>query len=323
MARHPRLKIPGHAAAYHIVTRTRGTQYLLDRTQKERFIQLLEKLKKLYYVQYAAYSILDNHYHLLVNFKDPEDIDPTEAEKRWNTYHEKTPFKRRADIEKDAEYVKDQMTDISSYMKRLNYHMTTGYNLPRNAQGTLWERRYQSSIVERGPAMVMTAAYIDLNAYRASLVTRPEDYRYSSLYELRHKNKAEKIPDPIDTTLLEEGLHTGLTSIEELYSTYRAYIYRAGASPHKDRPDGLVITQDMQKQLEAYGLHRIEEGSLSRRITELIRGKVTAGMMYARDFYYSRISPGLSGDAGRRHEEGWVRQLRGGIWNVCSVAAAG
>ena len=89
MARKPRIKVPGHAAAYHVVTRTNGQEFRLDDYMKSYFIKTLSRLKDLFYLRYGSFTAMTNHYHILVNFADPEDIDPKEAMERWNTYHDK------------------------------------------------------------------------------------------------------------------------------------------------------------------------------------------------------------------------------------------
>jgi putative transposase len=50
--------------------------------------------------------------------------------------------------------------------------------------GTLWEDRYKSVLVEgKTFALATMAAYIDLNAVRAGLVTDPKDYRFCGYAE--------------------------------------------------------------------------------------------------------------------------------------------
>ena len=105
MARKPRIKIPGHAAVYHVVNRVNHKRHKLDFEMKNYFLELLGKLKNLYYVRYAGFTILDNHYHLLLNFLDPEDVDPAEAMERWNIYHKETPYTRKPTSQKDRDYV--------------------------------------------------------------------------------------------------------------------------------------------------------------------------------------------------------------------------
>ena len=66
MAQKPRIKAPGHAAAYHVITRTNGAEYRLDDYMKQYFIKTLKKLKNLYYVSYCSYTILENHYTFII-----------------------------------------------------------------------------------------------------------------------------------------------------------------------------------------------------------------------------------------------------------------
>ncbi|MFC1479593.1 transposase, partial [Planctomycetota bacterium] len=305
MSQKPRIKVPGHAAAYHVVTRTNGHEFRLDDYMKEHFIHTLKKLKSLYYVNYCGYSILENHYHLLVNLEDPEDIDPHEAIKRWNDFHDKE-YKRNASVEANRTYVVQELTDISSFMKRLNVLLTNAYNRHTGKTGTLWEKRYFSNIIERGMGIIQCGAYIELNSFRASLSAKPEDYNYSSINHIKQGNPEELI----DIDLLEEGLdissiHKDLRDrtafTQELFSTYLSYIYEAGTSPHKDKdgqPEehGLVITAHMKAQLEKYGIQG-QEGSMLRKGWEYSRGKFIGGEEFAQRFYEEYIDQGYRGDA--------------------------
>ena len=99
MARALRSKIPGHSAGYHVVTRTHGRDFLLNADMKANFVPLLNYLKRLYYVKIGAFAVMSNHYHLLVRFADPEDVDPGEAMQRWNEYHADTLYMRNPSLE--------------------------------------------------------------------------------------------------------------------------------------------------------------------------------------------------------------------------------
>ena len=63
MARKPRIKVAGHAALYHVVNRVNHKRHKLNTYMKRYFLDLLLKLKSLYYVKYAGFTILNNHYH--------------------------------------------------------------------------------------------------------------------------------------------------------------------------------------------------------------------------------------------------------------------
>lgn len=313
--RQPRIKIPGHAAGYHIVTRVNNRDFRLNGNMKQTFINYLYKLRNLYYVEYAAFSILDNHYHILVRFADSEDIDPKDAMERWNSYHADSIFTRNEANPESRAYVVEQLTDVSSFMKRLNYHLTAKYNYNNNTQGTLWERRFSSSVVERGYAMAMCAAYIDLNAFRASIAPKPEQYKWSSINWLKRGN-----PDNlIATHLLLEGM-----GCEEgdLYTTYKGFVYTCGSSPHKEKPNGLIISKAMQERLQELQLQP-DKGALSVKLRTYIDGKVTAGYDFAIKIYDSWINPGLKGQARKRHAARWLGDAGKQLWNVCSAEVRG
>ena len=360
MARQPRMKVHGKQGNYHIVSRVRGRDFLLDDHMKKYFISTLKRLKELFYVRYIAFCPLENHYHLLLGCESPDSVDPQEAIERWNRYH-KPVYRLNENLTEDRDYAVAELTDISSYMKRLNMHLTREYNRHADAQGTLWERRFRSTIVSRGWATVKTAAYIDLNSFRASLTPRPEEYPYSSLNHLKRGNALglldmEEIEHGIKRSRLyaQQGnvRHNGLQGQErtnpsqstksaqkhqEIYETYVAVVYRLGTTPHRNEhgipeKDGIVITEQMKKNLAAHGIteQAAAQGSFRKRIQEYTMGKfVGASERDARKFYAEHMSEKSSASGPGRSEEGedtrkgtgleqWIKKIGPGQWCVCS-----
>ncbi|MFH1708458.1 MAG: transposase [Planctomycetota bacterium] len=319
MARIPRIKLPGcTVAAYHVVSRVHGKDYRLDASLKEKFVKHLKKLAGLYYCRVGAFSVLDNHYHLILRFDDPEDVRPADAMKRWNTYHEGTIFKKDATNEAHRAYVVRELTDVSSFMKRLNHHVSVRHNRAQSVQGTLWESRFRSSIVERGYGLAMCAAYIELNAFRASMVRKPEDYAYCSLNYLQKGNK----DGLIDQGLIAEGIGADKSDLPGLLQTYTALVYASGARPHKGKAGGLVITEAMRDELNEKGIE-VKAGSLGQRVGEFVLGKVVGRSAYVCKFYDEWINPGYKGDQRLRHAAKWIREIGQGIWTACSREALG
>lgn len=82
-----------------------------------------------------------------------------------------------------AKYLK-RMWDLSEFMKTLKQKFTGWFNRKHGREGTLWERRFKSVLVEGSwNCLLKVAAYIDLNAVRAGLVDDPKDYRWSGYAE--------------------------------------------------------------------------------------------------------------------------------------------
>lgn len=53
-------------------------------------------------------------------------------------------------------------------------------NLKYRRTGTLWEGRHRSSLIQSEKYLLSCYRYIELNPVRAGMVSRPEEYRWSS-----------------------------------------------------------------------------------------------------------------------------------------------
>jgi putative transposase len=88
-------------------------------------------------------------------------------------------------------------------------------------------------IVENGETLINCLAYIDLNAVRAGLVKRPEDYRWCSLgYHTQTGNKEKFLS-------LDFGLKEfGVKGSKDRLRFYRRFVYEKGSI------DGLAEEKD-------------------------------------------------------------------------------
>jgi putative transposase len=74
--------------------------------------------------------------------------------------------------------------NLSKFMQALKQRFSATYNRKAKRQGTHWEDRFKSVLVEGdGRALVTMAAYIDLNPVRARIVQDPKYYRWSGYGE--------------------------------------------------------------------------------------------------------------------------------------------
>jgi len=91
-------------------------------------------------------------------------------------------------------------------------------------KGYFWSERFKSVIVEQGETLINCLAYIDLNAVRAGLVKRPEDYRWCSLgYHMQTGNKGRFLS--LDFGVAEFGVK----SAKERLRRYRKFVYEKAA----------------------------------------------------------------------------------------------
>jgi REP element-mobilizing transposase RayT len=84
----------------------------------------------------------------------------------------------------DRERLCRRMYNISQFMKTLKERMTRLFNSPEaniRHEGTLWQGRFHSGVVEPSAAVLATVAgYIEYNPVKAGIASAPESWRWSS-----------------------------------------------------------------------------------------------------------------------------------------------
>ena len=194
-----RLKESGKRACYHVMSRVVDRQMVLGGEEKERFRKLMRAVEAFSGVNVLTYAILDNHFHILIEVPEPEPVSDDELIRRLGFLYDADQIGRIADWIKGcresgedaaAELVKARYTrrmfDLSEFVKTLKQKYTQWHNKRRGRRGTLWEERFKSIMIQPDRAregqwdnaLLTMAAYIDLNAVRAGIVSDPKDYRY-------------------------------------------------------------------------------------------------------------------------------------------------
>ena len=67
-------------------------------------------------------------------------------------------------------------------MKHLGQHYVQYINRSYRRSGTLWEGRFRSCLTQTEDYVLACYRYIELNPVRAGMVTKPQDYRWSSYH---------------------------------------------------------------------------------------------------------------------------------------------
>ena len=194
-----RLKETGKRACYHVMSRVVDRQMVLGAEEKEKFRKLMRAVEGFSGVNVLTYAILDNHFHILVEVPEPEAVSDKELVRRLEFLYDSGQVGRIADWIKGyreagedaaAEAVRERYTrrmyELSEFVKTLKQKYTQWHNKRRGRKGTLWEERFKSMMIQpdrsregqRNNALLTMAAYIDLNAVRAGIVSDPKDYRY-------------------------------------------------------------------------------------------------------------------------------------------------
>jgi len=177
MARLRRLKIKGSDAYYHVMSRTVGQEFLLRNNEKDKFVEILEDLSNLFFVKVIGFSVMSNHFHLLIKMESVQHFDNEIITNRMRDYYNREFILSNAEIYK----LKEKLGDISEYMKLLKQKFALWYNKQNNRKGHFWSDRFKSVLIENGESLLNCLAYIDLNSVRADITTYPEDYKWSSI----------------------------------------------------------------------------------------------------------------------------------------------
>jgi hypothetical protein len=91
-------------------------------------------------------------------------------------------------VQEELDRLRARMYDAANFVKTVKQRFTQWYNRREGRTGTLWEERFKSVMIEPPShaqrklpgmgALATIAAYIDLNAVRAGIVSDPKDYNW-------------------------------------------------------------------------------------------------------------------------------------------------
>ena len=149
---------------------------------------------------------MSNHFHIFIYVPEPEEIDDEEILRRINALYRKASlaqvfgeWTRLKDEEakllehsrptekyasRFGEYRRSflrRMWNSSEFMRTYKQHFTMSFNGRRDHHGTMFEGRYhERNHKPEEPVMWRTAAYVDINAWKAGIVGKAEDYEWCS-----------------------------------------------------------------------------------------------------------------------------------------------
>lgn len=145
MPRYCRAFITDHP--YHVVQRGHDRQPVFATDQDyQTYLDNLAEQRAVQCVKVFAFCLMSNHVHLIMQ------------------------------AERDG-------ADISKVMRVVAARQTRYTNRLERRTGTLWEGRFKASLIDSGGYLLTCCRYVDLNPVRAAIVSRPQDYRWSSYRE--------------------------------------------------------------------------------------------------------------------------------------------
>ena len=194
MARSARIKADG-AAYYHVVSRVANKAFLFgDAKRKGRILDFLRRSAEFSGVDVVTYALMDNHIHLCVRVPERSAAGAGEVVRRVGVLY---GARRREALERDLavlrregrldeaedvlERFRRRMGDLSEFMKTFKQRVSQWYNGEAGHEGTLWEGRFKSVLIEGGEYLRAVVNYIHMNPVRAKIVPRAAQYVWSAL----------------------------------------------------------------------------------------------------------------------------------------------
>jgi putative transposase len=162
---------------HHVVQRGHNRNAVfVENNDYAYYLDTLVEWKQLLQVKVFAWCLMTNHVHLL--------LDPG-----------------------------DDVKSIGLLMKRLAGRQTRYVNKQEHRTGSLWDGRYKMSIVDSDSCFLQCCRYIELNPVKAKMVTRPEQYLWSS-----YKENVNLSPSKI----VNRSAFKNLSEVE--FDTYRDFV---------------------------------------------------------------------------------------------------
>jgi REP element-mobilizing transposase RayT len=142
MPRPPRLQVAG--ATYHITSRGNRQQSIYhDDYDRLQFLGLRNRVLRRHGWRTQAYCLMTNHFHLLIATPEP---------------------------------------NLAAGMHQLNGGYAKYFNERHSTDGHLFERRYDSRVVDSEDYLTEVLEYIAFNPVNAGLCAHPWEWRWSSFY---------------------------------------------------------------------------------------------------------------------------------------------
>jgi hypothetical protein len=124
-----------------------------------------------------AFVVMDNHFHLVVKTLPSFLFSDEEIIQRVKVFYKDEKLLL---LPGQIDYWRSRLEDLSLFVKDLKQRFAQWYNRRHKRKGHLWCDRFHSVLLEKGEAVLMAMAYVDLNCVRARMVKKPAAYHWCS-----------------------------------------------------------------------------------------------------------------------------------------------
>ena len=209
---------PVNECDYHLVSRCVRRAFLCGvdehdgRDYSHRRPWLVERMRQLspcFAVDIYAYTVLSNHFHVVLRHDPLAHRDWSDEEVAWRWFEAFPPSEQGAVVEelkperrelmlgdpKRVARARCTLGSMSHFMKHLKQPIARRANLEDDRTGHFFEQRFYSGALLTEEALIAAMAYVDLNPVRAELARRVEEIRDTSIQERLQVNSAEALAD--------------------------------------------------------------------------------------------------------------------------------
>ena len=324
---------------YHVFSRVVDRRRVFGDREKEVFRKILRKQEAFSGVRVVTYCLMSNHFHLLLEVPDRETLLPLDESGLLKVlpllYDDETVQGVRQELERarkagDERWHKEILRryerrrgDLSQFLKELKLRVTLFMNKRLEREGTLWECRFKSVLVEGAESALQTmAAYIDLNPVRAGIVKDPENYRWSGYGEACGGGRGAR--------LAREGLGRMAGVLQQdpdftqdwkvTASRYRILLYEEGrevaADPQFGRGGRPGFSDQEIEAVQASGGEMSLQEALRHRVRYFCDGAVLGSEAFLEEIFAKEQL--LRRRFGKKRKTG-ARKMRGADWGGLRV----
>lgn len=214
---------------YHVCSRCVRKSFLFgidsntgkDLSHRREWIeQRIVELSGLFSISVYAYSIMSNHYHLILNVEH-EDLSDDEVVDRWLqlcpgrvALREKEGgiTSQRIELLEDPlrlQVIRSRLISVSWFMRFLNEPLARMANREDDCTGSFWEGRFKSQALLDEASILACMVYVDLNPIRAGLTVSLDESDFTSIKQRLSKSNF------IDS-LVTIGQQRDMTSISQI-----------------------------------------------------------------------------------------------------------
>ena len=189
---------------YHIITRCVRRAFLCGKDKysgncyehrRKLIVDRIKELTGVFNIDICAYSIMSNHYHLVLKVNCTKDWSERKCLIDWSSLcgisdiclryikHESLSKAELNLVYLQADVYRKRLMNISWFMKLLNEYIARAANVEDDVTGSFWESRFKSQALLDERALLTCMAYVDLNPIRAAMAKTPEDSNYTSIQE--------------------------------------------------------------------------------------------------------------------------------------------